>query len=114
MKTVPEAQSLILQQAALLLAVEVPAADGLGLLLAEEIASDVDSPPHDKSVVDGFAVRIADFVNGHAELKVLEIIPAGKVPAQEVAVGQTTQIMTGAPLPPGADAIVMVERTNLA
>jgi molybdopterin molybdotransferase len=114
MKTVAEALALVLQQARVLPPSEIAATNVLGLMLAEDVASDVDSPPHDKSVVDGFAVRTEDFSSGRARLEVVELIPAGRVPSKTITAGQTTQIMTGAPLPSGADAIVMVERTNLA
>ncbi len=114
MKTVTEAQSLVLQYCQRLSSCEVAAAEALGLVLAEDVISDVDSPPHDKSVVDGFAVRTADFVEGKGRLEVIEIITAGSVPTKALSAGQTSQIMTGAPLPTGADAIVIVERSNLA
>ncbi|HEX5444224.1 MAG TPA: hypothetical protein VFW87_10365, partial [Pirellulales bacterium] len=95
------------------LAVEtVTIADALGRVLAEDIASDIDSPPHDKSVVDGYAVRAADLVNRPITLTVLEEVVAGAVPTQPVTPGTATRIMTGAPVPDGADAIVMVEQTE--
>ncbi len=84
-----------------------------GLVLAEDVASDVDSPPHDKSVVDGYAVRAADLPQGAAELEVLEEVTAGAVPTREVTRGSATRIMTGAPIPSGADAVVMIEHSRL-
>jgi molybdopterin molybdotransferase len=87
-------------------------ADALGLVLAEDVASDIDSPPYDKSMVDGYAVRAADIVDGHAELDVLEEIMAGAVAAKTVVAGTCSRIMTGAPIPDGADAVVMQERTE--
>ncbi len=84
-----------------------------GLVLAEDIASDIDSPPHDKSVVDGYAVRAADLADGSAELDVLEEVTAGAVPTREVTRGSATRIMTGAPIPAGADAVVMIEHARL-
>jgi len=83
--------------------------DALGLVLGEEIRSDVDSPPHDKSLVDGYAVIAEDLALGQAELEVLEEITAGAVPTRTLGRGQTARIMTGAPVPSGADAVVMVE-----
>ncbi|MEO2036862.1 MAG: gephyrin-like molybdotransferase Glp [Planctomycetaceae bacterium] len=83
--------------------------DAYGLTLASPIVSDIDSPPFDKSLMDGFAVRAADVVDGKAELQVVEEIMAGQVPTRTVAAGQATQIMTGAPIPDGVDAVVRVE-----
>jgi molybdopterin molybdotransferase len=88
--------------------------EALGLILAEDVASDVDSPPHDKSVVDGYAVVAGDLARGACELEVLEEITAGAVPTQAVVSGKTSRIMTGAPLPAGADAVVMIEHTQIA
>ena len=86
-----------------------PLAESLALVLAENIASDIDSPPHDKSLVDGYAVIAADLASGSAEFEVIETITAGQVPTQPLSPGRATQIMTGAPIPDRADAVVMVE-----
>ncbi len=85
----------------------------VGRVLTEEVRSDVDSPPHDKSVMDGFAVRATDIAAGVTEFRVLETIIAGAVATSEVTPGTTARIMTGAPLPPGADSVVMIEMSNL-
>ncbi|HVA48086.1 MAG TPA: gephyrin-like molybdotransferase Glp [Pirellulales bacterium] len=87
-------------------------ADALGRVLAEDVASDVDSPPHDKSVVDGYALRSTDVSPEGETLTVIEEIVAGAVPQRTVTAGTAARIMTGAPLPAGADAVVMVERTE--
>jgi molybdopterin molybdotransferase len=92
----------------------VPTGEVLGLVLAESIASDIDSPPYDKSQVDGYALIAAEIAAGRAELKVLEEVTAGDIPRRTVEPGTTTRIMTGAPIPPGADAVVMFEQTTLA
>jgi len=81
----------------------------VGRRLSEDVRSDVDSPPHDKSVMDGFAVRSSDVQPGMSDLKVIETVIAGGWPQRTVEAGQATRIMTGAPLPPGADAVVMIE-----
>ncbi len=93
--------------------------DSLGRTLAEDVASDVDSPPHDKALVDGYAVQSADFARRGAEesdhrieMEVVEEVTAGAVPTQAVATGRAIRIMTGAPIPDGADAVVMVEQTR--
>ncbi len=86
----------------------------VGQVLAEAIASDLDMPPYDKALMDGYAVRCSDLAQGEATLTVIEEVPAGRLPRKPVSAGQATRIMTGAPLPEGADAVVMQERTTLA
>lgn len=93
-------------------AMKLPTLDALGLVLAEDVLSDVDSPPHDKSIVDGYAIQAADLEAGPAEFDVLEEVTAGDVPRVSVASGAAVRIMTGAPLPAGADAVVMVEQSE--
>ena len=113
MHSVAEALELVLTHARPLAARSVPAAEALGRALAEAIVSDIDSPPHDKAIVDGYAVRAVDCSGPGAELQVVEEVTAGSVPAKIVEPGTATRIMTGAPLPAGADAVVMVEQTQL-
>jgi len=86
--------------------------EALGRRLAEPVVSDIDSPPHDKAQVDGYAVIAGDVPAAGRELQVLEEITAGKCPTRAVELGTATRIMTGAPLPAGADAVVMVEDTE--
>jgi molybdopterin molybdotransferase len=64
--------------------------------------------------MDGFALRSSDLGDGQAELAIVEEIPAGKTPTRTVTAGQASRIMTGAPMPVGADAVVMIERCELA
>jgi molybdopterin molybdotransferase len=85
----------------------------LGQVLAVDILADTDSPPFPKSLRDGFAVRSVDCTAAGAELKVVEEVPAGKVPTRSVGVGEASRIFTGAPIPEGADAIVMQEHTQV-
>jgi molybdopterin molybdotransferase len=80
--------------------------DACGRILAGDVVSDVDMPPFNKSAVDGYACKAGDLQN---ELDVIEVIPAGKYPEKSIGPGQCSKIMTGAPVPPGADYIVMVE-----
>jgi molybdopterin molybdotransferase len=84
----------------------------LGLVLAEEIASDVDSPPFDKALMDGYAIISGDLASGQATLEVIEEIAAGETPTRLVTPGTAARIMTGAPIPEGADAVVMIERSK--
>ncbi len=113
MLSVAEALKLILAQAMPLPPTVVPLMDAIGCILASDVASDVDSPPHDKSMVDGYAIVAADLATGSAMLRVLEEVTAGDVPRLRVELGAATRIMTGAPLPDGADAVVMIERTQI-
>ena len=82
---------------------------GLGRILAEDVLSDMDMPPFNKSAMDGYACRRADLDN---ELEVLETIRAGRVPTRGVGPNQCAKIMTGAMVPEGADCVVMVEYTE--
>src|SRR5579863_9188905 len=87
----------------------VSLAEAAGRVLAEEIAADRDYPPFARSARDGFAVRAADLPG---ELPVIGEVRAGEVFKGAVAAGEAVEIMTGAPLPAGADAVVMVEHTE--
>jgi molybdopterin molybdotransferase len=92
---------------------QVALAAALGQVLAEDVASDIDSPPYDKSIVDGYAVITEDLRGIEARLTILEEVVAGAVPTARVVPGTATRIMTGAPLPEGANAVVMIERTEV-
>lgn len=78
-------------------------------ILAREVRADRDAPPFDKALVDGFAIRADDLRGGPAGFEVVEEVTAGRVPSRRVGPGQAVSIMTGAPMPEGADAVVMVE-----
>jgi molybdopterin molybdotransferase len=114
MLTVAAAQALVLRHARVQ-PPEVTAltAAALGLVLAEDVVSDLDMPPYDKAMMDGYAVRAADLADGRGVLTVVEEITAGRTPREAVGPGQASRIMTGAPVPSGADAVVMVERTQM-
>jgi molybdopterin molybdotransferase len=84
----------------------------LGRVLAETIRSDIDMPPFDKATMDGYAVRSADLPAGKGTLTVVGEVMAGQTPGVGIGAGQAVRIMTGAPTPPGADAVVIVERTR--
>jgi molybdopterin molybdotransferase len=88
---------------------QVPALEAAGRILAEEIDADRDYPPFPRSARDGFAVRAADIPG---ELRVIGEVRAGEVYSGFVSPGEAVEIMTGAPLPDGADAVVMVEHTE--
>ena len=89
----------------------VPLREALGRVLAHDIVSDRDYPPFDRSIRDGYAVRAGDTHPG-AQLKCVGELKAGDTPSVSVSSGTCIQIMTGASLPDGADAVVMIEHTT--
>ena len=91
---------------------EIPLDRALGLTLANDILSPMDSPPFDKSSMDGYAIRAEDITSDSSNLRVIEVITAGQVPTRNIGRGEAAQIMTGAPVPQGADTIVKVEETE--
>ncbi len=91
--------------------VDVPVAEALGLVLAESVTATEAVPPFANTAMDGFAVRAADTEGAPVTLDIVETIAAGHAPTVEVGPGQASRIFTGAPMPAGADAVVMVERT---
>lgn len=113
MLSVDEALQQVLERVTPRHAVPFPLDGALGTVLAEDVTSDVDSPPHDKSLVDGYAVVSGDLSDGQAELAVVDEVTAGALPSRPVRSGEATRIMTGAPIPAGADAVVMVEQSEL-
>lgn len=92
---------------------EVGIAQTLGRVLAEDVYANRDLPPYDVSAMDGFAVRSADLAATGAVLTVVEDIRAGDMPKRPVGPGECSRIMTGAPVPAGADAVVRVEDTRI-
>ena len=91
--------------------VEVSLADALGCVAAERVEATEPVPPFANTAMDGYAVRAADTAGAPVELDVVGFIAAGASGEGEVGPGQAIRIMTGAPMPDGADAVVMVERT---
>ena len=110
--SVTHAQKLILDSITRLETETVRLEQSVGRVLAQEIRANRDLPPYDVSAMDGFALRSADVAGGPAELTVIEDIKAGDLPTQTVVAGQCARIMTGAPVPPGADAVIRVEDTQ--
>jgi molybdopterin molybdotransferase len=86
--------------------------DALGFVLAQEVKTDRDYPPFNRSTRDGYAVRAAEATTG-AKLRCAGEIKAGDTVTQTMAPGACVQIMTGAAVPTGADAVVMIEHTRL-
>jgi molybdopterin molybdotransferase len=114
--TLQEAWKRVLASIAVLPSETVPLDAALGRVLAEDVTSPVDHPPWDCSAMDGVAVRAADVRGASAEspilLTVVESVAAGGFPTRAVAAGEAIRIMTGAPVPTGADGVVRVEHTR--
>ena len=110
--SVDEALQLVAAHAGRQPTQQVPLDEAAGLVLAEPVVADIDSPPFDKSLRDGFAVRAADMKHGRARLRVIGELMAGNVSDRMVVEGTALQIMTGAPMPAGADSVVMVEQSQ--
>jgi molybdopterin molybdotransferase len=114
MISVDEALEVVLRETGILSAERVALGDAAGRVLAEDVFADADQPPFAKAMMDGFALRSKDVRLAPAELEVIEEIPAGRLPIRSLEMGQAARIMTGAPLPEGADAVQMVEKTEPA
>jgi molybdopterin molybdotransferase len=111
------AQQIVLDAASVLGCEKVGLLDALGRVLGENIIAPRANPPWDNSAMDGFAVRWADIHSEHAiskipELTIVEDVAAGAVATKSVGQGEAIRIMTGAPMPAGADTVVRVEYTE--
>jgi molybdopterin molybdotransferase len=113
MLEVHEALTQLLHAAAPLPPAIVPLHQALGLTLAERVVADRDAPPTDRSAMDGFAVRAADGLEAGTTLRVIGEVRAGQ-DAASIAVepGEAVRVFTGSVIPPGADAVVMVEHAG--
>ncbi len=116
MMPLEEAQARVNRDLAMLPTTDVAIAEALGMVLAETVVADEAIPPFANTAMDGFAVRAADTIGATKEspvsLPVVGTIAAGSVAARPLEAGEAMRIMTGAPVPPGADAIIMVELTR--
>ena len=114
--TVVEAQDLILEATPVLGAETVSAVEAAGRVLAEHVVAERRHPPADCSAMDGYAVRAADLAaaapTSPVSLPVVYEVPAGGEASRPLSAGEAARIFTGAPLPPGADAVVMQEDTD--
>lgn len=114
--SVDEAVARILSDAAPLGSEIIPLVDALGRVLAEPVTSTINLPPFANSSMDGFAVRAAETAGASQEapirLRVAMDIPAGAAPDGSLKPGEAARIMTGAPVPEGADAVIPVEATD--
>jgi molybdopterin molybdotransferase len=105
-----EAYKIVMDHVTVLPSERIKMMNSLGRILAEDILSDIDMPPFNKSAVDGFACRMAD--QDH-DLELIETIPAGKTPEFMISEGKCSRIMTGAMIPEGSDCVIKVEDTKI-
>jgi molybdopterin molybdotransferase len=112
MISVAEARTRINQAMQLMPAEQVALADAFGRVLAEDLSARRTQPPHAVSAMDGYAVRAADVATLPARLKIIAEIPAGQSFDGSVGKGEAARIFTGAPIPAGADTIVIQENTK--
>ncbi len=116
MISVEEALAYILKHFHPLEAERVPMLDALDRVLSEDIVADINVPPFDNSAMDGYAVRAEDIAGASAEqpitLRVVGDVAAGYTASRSVERGTAMRIMTGAPLPPGADTVIRFEETS--
>jgi len=113
MKSLEEAQRAVLAAMEPLPSRPVPLGEALGLALSEPLIAPQNVPPFANSAMDGYALRSADTGSTPATLRVVEVVSAGHVARMRLEPGCASKIMTGAPLPVGADAVVPVEQTTL-
>jgi len=112
MRPLTEMQAEVLDSMALLDEIEVDFADAVGAVLSRDVDAPEDLPGFENAAMDGFAVIAADTVSPPGELTIVDDIAAGAVPSVALTRGTVARIMTGAPIPDGADAIVPVEATQ--
>jgi molybdopterin molybdotransferase len=112
MVPIEKAIRIITRETCKLTSERVPLESSVGRILAENIAADTDLPPFDRSQMDGYAVIAADTVGAPVTLKIVGESAAGKGWRRRLKRGETVQIMTGAPVPAGADAVQRIELTT--
>ena len=109
---IAEAIQIVLAQSPRLTVEEVELSSACGRILAEDIVADTDLPPFDRAQMDGYAVRAADVASAPAKLRIVGESAAGAGWHHEMKAGEAVRIMTGAPVPAGADAVQQVELTR--
>jgi molybdenum cofactor synthesis domain-containing protein len=107
-----EALEIVLREAPSLAAEDVALDASLARVLADDVAADRDLPAFDRAAMDGYALRSADVAAAPVALEIVGEVRAGQWPDLVVGPGQAARIMTGAPVPEGADAVQQVERTR--
>ncbi|MBI4595223.1 MAG: molybdopterin molybdotransferase MoeA [Candidatus Tectomicrobia bacterium] len=113
---IEEALGIIMDKTRRLPSVLTDLAEAYGKVVAEDVYSGEDVPPFDNSAMDGFAIKAEDTIGASAQrpgvLDILEDLPAGKSTTTEIKKGQAIRIMTGAPMPRGADTVIMQEEVE--
>ncbi len=112
MRPLAEMQAEVLDSMPLLGEIDVGFADAIGAVLSRDVDAPEDLPGFENAAMDGFAVIAADTVDPGVDLAVVDEVAAGAVPSVTLTSGRAARIMTGAPIPAGADAIVPVEMTE--
>ena len=107
-----EALSTLLGQVPLPQVAEVSIGESVGKVLAEPVVADLDLPSFDRAAMDGYAVRSRDVGETPVQLSVVGLLGAGSQAQPQVGSGEAVQIMTGAAVPAGADAVQMIEKTR--
>lgn len=116
MISVEEALEKVLSYADTLGEKRVPILDAIGQVLAEDVISDINVPPRDNAAMDGYAIQSSETMGASPRspriLRVIDTVSAGAIPQHEVKPGTAIRIMTGAPVPEGADSVVQFENTD--
>ena len=116
MLSVEEAREIILSSLDVMDSIQIPLGTSLGMVISEDICSPIDIPPLNNSAMDGYAVKSKDIQNASetnpVTLTIVGTIPAGELPEFSVGSGTGARIMTGAPIPRGADTVVPFEETT--
>jgi molybdopterin molybdotransferase len=112
--SVDQALEMVLAEARTLAVELVALEESLGRILGAEVGADADLPPFDRSAMDGYALRAEDVAEAPLSVAVSGQIRAGQAPGAPLLPGTAIQIMTGAPVPPGANAVQQVEKTRAA
>lgn len=105
-----EALHAVMETSVILKTEQVSFHESLGRILAADVASDINMPPFNKSAMDGYALKKED---RDKNLTIVETIAAGQTPIHKITTGFTSKIMTGAPVPDGADAVIQVELSEM-
>lgn len=113
---VEEANNILLNQSIELQLIELPILDSLDYVLGEDIKSNMNMPPFDRSPLDGYGYRAEDTIDATAEnpitLEVIDFVPAGHLSTKKIGKGQAMRIMTGTKIPDGADVVIRYEDTE--
>lgn len=113
MRRLSEMQAEVLDRMPQTEVAEVPLADTVGSVLAEDVFAPENLPGFENAAMDGFAIVASDLDRPSVELDVIDDVAAGATPSETVSTGSASRIMTGAPIPHGADAVVPVEATEM-